>query len=921
MPDTSIYRDHLFLQDAIKKGDDLTIRKMLAMGVKIDEGSSLYDSDLSLAVSSGKVEVANLLLDHGTDIEKRAQYSMEMPLLEATKLKSHAMVELLLQRGVDIQSTDRTGNSSLHIACECGDKGLVELLLQYNPSIEQRCSNWMDTPLLLATRSEHCTIVDLLIERGAMFEAVDSEGKTPLHLVSELWGDKIAKLLLKAGANPGAKESRRQRTPLHYAAEKGNLAVARVLLQNKTNIDAQDAEFGTTALHLAAELGHTDTVSLLISKGAAVSVPLSASRTTPLYLASANGHHSVVKILVEAGADVAASQYPNLADKIPLHLAAQNGHHLVVRLLCLRDIIEKRDKFEGNTPLLLAAFGGHTQAAKALLEANAEIEAINNQGSTALHLALKEDNEELALLLLSEGASTKLPGSTISSIQYAAFAGQISVVQKLIELGVDVQDPGEHGEPALMYAASAGHKAIVSLLLSKKSELDSRNGTGRTALHQASRNGHEDTVRLLLKEGADFKLSDNMGRTALHEAASRGHENIVRPLISKGVDCTATDENFVTPLHLAAASGHDKIIHSLVKAGAVVDALGSRRQTSLSFACENGHESTARALLAMGAQVAGPEIAQPLIAAARGGHSRIIDIFQSHRDVDGGIGEVEALLAAAYFGHALVIKKLLHWGGVDVNAIGPVGASALQLAANNGHDSAIQALLEEGADVDQRSYLDWLPIQGAAFNGHASATRTLLNARSDVECLQDVFNEDLSSLRRSHREGLVRLCIQYARPTKRFYTSIKDGDIATIREQATNTTTANMRDGNGNTPLHAAIECNCIEAIPILCNIGTNIDTRNFLGRTALFEAVLKRNVEAQRLLLQYGSDVSLKDYDGRTALHAAVMTEQEASVKILVEAGADTSIKDNSNQMSPLQYAEVQGYEAIFHVLRGQIS
>jgi len=125
-----------------------------------------------------------------------------------------------------------------------------------------------------------------------------------------------------------------------------------------------------------------------------------------------------------------------------------------------------------------------------------------------------------------------------------------------------------------------------------------------------------------------------------------------------------------------------------------------------------------------------------------------------------------------------------------------------------------------------------------------------------------------------------------------------------------------MRDGNGNTALHAAIECNCTEVIPILCDVGTGIDTKNYLGRTALFEAVLKRNIEAQRLLLQYGSDVNLKDYCGRTALHAAVMTEQEVSVKILVEAGSDTSIKDNSNQMSPFQYAEVRGYEAILPLL-----
>lgn len=193
----------------------------------------------------------------------------------------------------------------------------------------------------------------------------------------------------------------------------------------------------------------------------------------------------------------------------------------------------------------------------------------------------------------------------------------------------------------------------------------------------------------------------------------------------------------------------------------------------------------------------------------------------------------------------------------------------------------------------------------------------MLNAGSGVECLQDIFNEDLSSLRRSDREGLVRLFVQFSRETKRFYTTIKGGDVASIRELATNTATANMRDANGNTALHAAIEYDCTGAIPILCDSGTGMDTKNALGRTALHDAVLSRNVEAQRLLLQYGSDVNARDRRGLTALHAAVVTEQEVSVKILLEAGADIGIKDNSNQMNPLRYAEARGYEAVLPLLR----
>ncbi len=140
-----------------------------------------------------------------------------------------------------------------------------------------------------------------------------------------------------------------------------------------------------------------------------------------------------------------------------------------------------------------------------------------------------------------------------------------------------------------------------------------------------------------------------------------------------------------------------------------------------------------------------------------------------------------------------MIEQLLSWEGLDVNTRGPEGMTALDCAAHNGQDSAIRMLLEKGADIDQRCDKGWLPIRKAVLNSHACAIRTLLDAGSGLGCLQDMFTEDLSSLRRLDLDGLVRLLVACARSTKPSHTTIKGGDTTSVSKQPTNISIVNQK--------------------------------------------------------------------------------------------------------------------------------
>jgi len=124
-----------------------------------------------------------------------------------------------------------------------------------------------------------------------------------------------------------------------------------------------------------------------------------------------------------------------------------------------------------------------------LLEKGADIDIQDDQGDTALHLAV----------------------------------GHEQVAELLLEKGADINRTDRWGMTALHEAARNGHEQVVGLLLKKGADVNAKDQGDGTALHEAAAKGHEEVVRLLLEKGADINAEDAKGRTALH-AAVKGRE-------------------------------------------------------------------------------------------------------------------------------------------------------------------------------------------------------------------------------------------------------------------------------------------------------------------------------------------------------------------------------------------------------------
>jgi hypothetical protein len=171
-------------------------------------------------------------------------------------------------------------------------------------------------------------------------------------------------------------------------------------------------------------------------------------------------------------------------------------------------------------------------------------------------------------------------------------------------IGVRQKRPTLKNLSLLPEAAARGNVTVVELLLEKGVELESKDGYGQTPLSRAVEKGHKVVVKLLLEKGADLESKDQIGRTPPSIGTEHGHDAVIKLLLKKSVDLESKDQIGRTPLSIATEHGHDAMIKLLLEKDADLksnDGLDGR--TLLSWAAENGREAVVKQLLEQGAEL------------------------------------------------------------------------------------------------------------------------------------------------------------------------------------------------------------------------------------------------------------------------------------------------------------------------------
>lgn len=369
-------RSYLFW--AAYKGNISLMEYLVNEGSQIDLIDDHGNTVMTFAASTGQTnqQLYDFLIKCGASITETNREGANSLLLVMPYIKDFKLIKHFQNKGLDINAVDNNGNGAFNYAALSGNIAIMDILLAKGLKPEGLGTNGSNAIIFASKGTRGKTngveVFTYLEEKGVNPKVVMKDGTTPLHLLaSKNKDEEVIRYFIEKGADVNSLDEKGN-TPLMYAAKSNVAQNVNVLAQKTRDVNLANKQ-KNTALNFALESNSLEVVQILMSHGAKPNA-LSAQSLVAGYSATNSKEFSGKMKALEA-----------------------------------LDFNSGKPHYEGNTLAHYAAAQGNAQLMKMVIGKSIDLNAKNDEGYTALHIAaMKSKDPEVLRILVDAGAQSAL---------------------------------------------------------------------------------------------------------------------------------------------------------------------------------------------------------------------------------------------------------------------------------------------------------------------------------------------------------------------------------------------------------------------------------------------------------------------------------------------------------------------------------
>lgn len=233
----------------------------------------------------------------------------------------------------------------------------------------------------------------------------------------------------------------------------------------------------------------------------------------------------------------------------------------------------------------------------------------------AVHSIAQTGRVDLLGYICRSGANINIMAAGFTPLHLACLKGDFEMVEKLIELGADINIVSETSRFDIQFEDESENYYL---------------GKNETALHLAIFNEHIELIKLLIEKGADANVRDGDGVTQLLKAMRGNFDfELIELFIKHGADITVADQEGVNSVHLACMKSDSRFFEYFITFAPNLTTRTCNGSTALHYAAQRGNILAVKTLLDHGIDqtVVNDRLDTPLLLAMNGKHYEVIRLF------------------------------------------------------------------------------------------------------------------------------------------------------------------------------------------------------------------------------------------------------------------------------------------------------